>query len=55
MKKLVAFETVQGAIKEKIDLAYRAKYSGSRYLDAMLSERASGAVWPSGRKRMSTR
>jgi len=44
MKKLVAFETVQGAINEKIDLAYRAKYSGSRYLDAMLSERASAAT-----------
>ena len=44
MKKLVAFESVQGAINEKIDLAYRAKYSGSRYLDAMLSERASAAT-----------
>jgi hypothetical protein len=44
MKRLVAFEAVQGAINEKIDQAYRAKYGGSRYLDAMLSERASAAT-----------
>jgi hypothetical protein len=44
MKKLVAFEPVQGAINDKIDAAYRARYSGSKYLDAMLSERASAAT-----------
>jgi hypothetical protein len=40
MKRLVAFESVQGDINEKIDAAYRAKYAGSRYLDTMLGARA---------------
>ena len=44
MKRLVAFEPVTGTINEKIDSAYRAKYRGSRYLEAMLSERASAAT-----------
>jgi hypothetical protein len=44
MKKLVAFEPVEGEINQKIDLAYRARYGGSKYLDAMLSERASAAT-----------
>ena len=44
MKKLVAFEPVQGAINDKIDAAYRARYGGSKYLDAMLSERACAAT-----------
>lgn len=44
MKKLVAFEPVQGAINQKVDAAYRAKYSAGKDLDAMLSERASAAT-----------
>lgn len=44
MKKMVAFEPVQGAINDQIDAAYRNKYGGSRYLDAMLSQRASAAT-----------
>ena len=44
MKRLVAFEPVTGAINDKIDAAYRAKYQGSKYLDMMLSERASAAT-----------
>ena len=44
MKKLVAFEPVQGAINEKIDAAYRARYGAGKYLDAMLSERASATT-----------
>jgi len=44
LKKLVAFEPVQGAINEKIDSAYRVKYRGSKYLEAMLSARASAAT-----------
>ena len=44
MKKLVAFEPVQGAINEKIDAAYRAKYGAGKYLDSMLSARASAAT-----------
>ena len=44
MKKLVAFEPVQGEINERIDAAYRARYGNSRYLDAMLSARASAAT-----------
>jgi hypothetical protein len=44
MKKLVAFEPVQGGINDKIDVAYRVKYAGSRYLDGMLGERASAAT-----------
>jgi hypothetical protein len=44
LKKLVAFEPVQGAINDDIDAAYQAKYAGSRYLEAMLSERASAST-----------
>jgi hypothetical protein len=44
MKKLVAFEPVQGPINDRIDAAYRAKYGSSKYLDAMLSARASAAT-----------
>jgi hypothetical protein len=44
MKKLVAFEPVQGAINDKIDAAYRAKYGAGKYLDALLSARASAAT-----------
>jgi hypothetical protein len=44
MKKLVAFEPVRGAINERVDAAFRAKYGSSRYLEAMLSARASAAT-----------
>ena len=44
MKKLVAFQPVQGAINDQIDAAYRAKYGSSKYLAAMLSARASAAT-----------
>jgi len=44
MKKLVAFEPVQGGINERIDAAFRARYGSSKYLDGMLSARASAAT-----------
>jgi len=40
----VAFEAVDGAINERIDDAYRAKYKGSSYLDPMVSARARAAT-----------
>lgn len=40
MTKEVAFEPVEGAIQERIDDAYRAKYKCSPYLKPMISERA---------------
>lgn len=36
----VAFESVDGAINDRIDDAYRAKYKGSPYLDPMIGARA---------------
>src|SRR5215470_15679038 len=36
MTKEVAFEPVSGAINDRIDSAYRAKYSGSEYLPPMI-------------------
>jgi hypothetical protein len=36
MTKEVAFEPVVGLIHERIDDAYRAKYKGSAYLNAMI-------------------
>lgn len=36
----VTFEPVDGPINDHIDDAYRGKYDGSPYLDAMVSERA---------------
>jgi hypothetical protein len=44
MTKEVSFEPVDGAINDRIDDAYRAKYNGSPYLDAMISERARAAT-----------
>lgn len=40
----VAFEPVNGKINDAIDEAYRKKYSGSPYLNAMISERARSAT-----------
>lgn len=40
----VAFEPVSGKINDDIDEAYRKKYSGSPYLNAMISERARSAT-----------
>jgi len=40
MTKEVAFEPVGGAIQDRIDDAYRAKYNGSPYLSPMISARA---------------
>ena len=42
--KDVAFVTVEGAVLERIDDAYRAKYKGSDYLDAMIGARARPAT-----------
>jgi len=45
MTKEVSFESVEGeALNDRIDEAYRAKYEGSQYLDAMISERARAAT-----------
>jgi hypothetical protein len=40
----VAFEPVEGAVNDRIDDAYRAKYRGSPYLAAMIGARARGAT-----------
>lgn len=40
MTKDVVFELVDGAINDRIDEAYRAKYSGSPYLAPMIGARA---------------
>lgn len=42
--KEVAFEPVDGAINDRIDDAYRAKYKGSPYLDPMIGTRARAAT-----------
>ena len=44
MKKEVSFERVDGTINDRIDDAYRAKYSGSPYLSPMISARARSAT-----------
>lgn len=44
MVKKVQFEAVKGVINEKIDDAYRKKYSSSPYLSSMISERAKAAT-----------
>ena len=44
MTKEVKFEPVDGAINEKIDDAYRAKYKGSAYLKPMIGKRARSAT-----------
>ena len=44
IKKKVRFEVVTGTINEKIDEAYREKYSNSPYMQSMISERAKAAT-----------
>ncbi|GFM86812.1 hypothetical protein PSCICO_22110 [Pseudomonas cichorii] len=44
MTRDVSFEGVDGAINERIDQAYRAKYSSSPYLADMISDQAKGAT-----------
>ncbi len=40
----VAFAAVDGPLLERVDAAYRAKYAGSPYLEAMIGARARGAT-----------
>ena len=42
LTKDVVFETVSGAINDRIDEAYRSKYRTSPYLEAMIGARAIG-------------
>ena len=42
--KEVGFEAVEGAINDRIDDAYRAKYRGSSYLQPMIGARARAAT-----------
>jgi hypothetical protein len=42
--KEVTFEPVDGAINDRIDDAYRAKYKGSPYLSPMIGTRARSAT-----------
>jgi hypothetical protein len=44
MAREVAFEPVDGAINDRIDAAYRAKYGRSQYLPPMISSRARAAT-----------
>jgi hypothetical protein len=44
MTKDVTFEPVDGALNDRIDAAYRAKYTGSPYLVPMISARARSAT-----------
>ena len=44
MTKDVSFEPVDGAINDRIDEAYRAKYNGSPYLKAMIVAHARSAT-----------
>ena len=44
MTKEVTFEPVDGTINNRIDDAYRAKYSGSPYLSPMIGARARSAT-----------
>lgn len=44
MVKKVRFQPISGDINDRIDDAYRAKYSGSRYLKSMISERTRAAT-----------
>jgi hypothetical protein len=44
LTKEVTFEPVNGTINDRIDDAYRAKYSGSPYLPPMISARARAAT-----------
>lgn len=44
MTKEVTLEPVDGPINDRIDEAYREKYEGSQYLNAMISDRARSAT-----------
>jgi hypothetical protein len=44
MTKDVAFELVEGTLNDRIDQAYREKYSGNSYLNSMISARARAAT-----------
>lgn len=44
MVKEVQFEVATGSINDKIDDAYREKYSSSPYLNSMICERAKAAT-----------
>ncbi|MBW9107456.1 DUF2255 family protein [Paraburkholderia phenoliruptrix] len=44
MTREVAFESVEGSLNDRIDEAYRAKYSKSQYLTPMTSARARAAT-----------
>jgi hypothetical protein len=44
MTKDVIFETIEGALKERIDEVYRLKYRDSRYLEPMIGTRARAAT-----------
>ncbi|MBV6848780.1 DUF2255 family protein [Xanthomonas euvesicatoria] len=44
MTKDVLFESVEGAINERIDEAYQEKYRSSQYLKPMISERSRSAT-----------
>jgi len=44
LTKEVTFEAVDGPINDRIDDAYRAKYHGSPYLEAMIGSRARTAT-----------
>jgi hypothetical protein len=44
MTKAVVFEPVDGAINDRIDGAYRAKYGSSPYLSPMIGTRARAAT-----------
>ncbi len=44
MVKGVRFETVLGELNDKIDVAYKTKYSGNQYLPPMISKRTKEAT-----------
>ena len=44
MTREVSFEPVEGKINDRIDDAYRAKYTGSQYLSPMIGARARSAT-----------
>lgn len=44
MTKEVSFEPVEGAINDRIDEAYRAKYGGNEYLAPMIGAHARAAT-----------
>ncbi|PTL78656.1 DUF2255 family protein [Vitiosangium sp. GDMCC 1.1324] len=44
LEKEVSFEPVNGPLNDSIDAAYRTKYRGSPYLEAMINGRARSAT-----------